>query len=89
MGKQFAQHDSDENVEEFRLRMNQQMNPGNTLVECILQEARRAGSLSRSAKGVDEFIQIQEYIFNVGVEELNDMLARKRKKGRRVLTRRP
>jgi hypothetical protein len=89
MNGSFEAGDSDETIESHRKHMDRKMNPSNAFADYIFQKAIETDSITASAGPAVAYVQLQEYIFKCGAEELNRLLDAKRKKGRRAKTRRP
>jgi hypothetical protein len=78
----FGSETSDAVIAAFREQTFVQMNPGNHFLAFIKNQALADGRLKRMDNSVESLVTLEEYIFEIGVRELNRLLDSKRKKGR-------
>jgi hypothetical protein len=76
----FGLETSDEVIAAFREQIFAQMNPGNHFLAFIKDQAVADGRLKRVDNSVESLVALEEYIFEIGVRELNQLLDSKRKK---------
>jgi hypothetical protein len=71
---------SDEVLATFQRKLNWEKNPGNWLLEFIKERAVSDGHLKCADFSAVNFIALESYIFEIGVAELNRLLASVREK---------
>ena len=79
---------------QLRWRKNGKRKPnlpeqGNSVLDKIRNMAIADGFIKHGKSSVENDIMLDEYLFELGVRELNQRLCSRRKKGRRALARRP
>ncbi len=79
MSRSFPPEASDEEIATFQRQMDWQMNPGNWFLQFIKDRAFSDGRLKRKKHSAEDFAALEAYIFEIGVAELNRLLASKRK----------
>jgi hypothetical protein len=73
---QYGPDVSDQEISDHRRQMEWEMNPGNWFADYLLQRARKEDRIGQTASWDDAY-HLSEYLFDLGVKELNRSLARK------------
>ena len=78
-GRAFPPEASDDEIARCRDEISWRMNSGNWFLEHLEQKAIAAGRLKPDGASCADYVALDSYIFDLGVEELNKLLDSKRK----------